>query len=376
MSLVAHELEHVLEAIPGVNFAERRKSRFRCVEAFGGFETQAAIDMGNRVRRELAGEVAPRRPALIHTQSPTGTALAPEQHVDSRAVVRAWDALTSVDGALTPARPISVRRPGSGPGATASLRMLMQHRHLFWALTHHRIRVRYKQSLLGLAWAVLQPVALMMIFTLAFGRIARVPSEGIPYPLFAFSGLLVWSFLSTGLSSAVNSLVAHAQLITKVYFPREILPLTYLAAALFDLCVGGIVLAGLMAYYGHPLSWTVIWAIPVIVVLTALIAAGAFLLSATQVRFRDVGIAVPLLLYLWLFATPVGYPLSSVPAAYRPWFLLNPMTGIVESFRGAIVHGVVPDPRLLIVPAIAAGILLPAAYLAFKRVETTMADVI
>jgi lipopolysaccharide transport system permease protein len=284
--------------------------------------------------------------------------------------------LTDLSAVLTPARPITVRRPGRGPGARASLRILRQHRHLFWALTQHRIRVRYKQSVLGFAWAVLQPVALMLIFTLAFGRIARMPSEGIPYPLFAFSGLLVWSFLSTGLSNAVNSLVSHAQLITKVYFPREILPLTYLAAALFDLCIGGAVLAGLLAYYGHPLTWTALYALPVIVLLTTLVAAGAFLLSATQVRFRDVGIAVPLLLYLWLFATPVGYPLSSVPAAYQSWFLLNPMTGIVESFRGAIVHGTAPDLQLLIVPTIAAAVLLPASYAVFKRVETTMADVI
>jgi lipopolysaccharide transport system permease protein len=253
---------------------------------------------------------------------------------------------------------------------------LLQYRHLFWALTQHRIRVRYKQSLLGFAWAVLQPLALMLIFTLAFGRIARVPSEGVPYPLFAFSGLLVWSFLSTGLSNAVNSLVAHAQLITKVYFPREILPLTYLAAALFDLCIGGLVLAALLAYYRHGLTWTALYALPVIVLLAGLVAAGGFLLSAIHVRYRDVGIAVPLILYLWLFATPVGYSLSSVPAAYRPWFLLNPMTGIVESFRGAILHGSAPDVRLLAVPLVAVVVLLPAAYAIFKRVETTMADVI
>jgi lipopolysaccharide transport system permease protein len=277
---------------------------------------------------------------------------------------------------LTPGRLATIRRPGRGPGARASLRILLQYKHLLWALTQHRIRVRYKQSVLGLAWAVLQPVALMLIFTLAFGRIARVPSEGVPYPLFVFSGLLVWSFLSTGLSNAVNSLVAHAQLITKVYFPREILPLTYLAAALFDLCIGGVVLAGLLAYYGHSLTWAAIYALPVIALLTALVAAGGFLLSATQVRYRDVGIAVPLFIYLWLFSTPVGYPLSSVPAAYRSWFLLNPMTGIVESFRGAILHGSAPDARLLAVPVLAAVIGLPAAYAVFKRVESTMADVI
>jgi lipopolysaccharide transport system permease protein len=279
-------------------------------------------------------------------------------------------------GLSAPVRLITVRRPGHGPGAWVALRTLSHHKDLFWTLTQHRIRVRYKQSALGLAWAVLQPLALMIIFTLAFGRIARVPSEGIPYPLFAFTGLLVWSFLSTAISNAVHSVVAHAQLITKVYFPREILPLTYVAAALFDLGVGGAVLAALLVYYGHPLSWGMLYAIPVIAILTALVAAGGFIVSATQVRFRDVGIAVPLILYLWLFATPVGYPLSSVPDAYRPWFLLNRMTGVVESFRGAVVHGAAPDPALLAVPALAAGVLLPLAYVMFKRVESTMADVI
>ena len=249
-----------------------------------------------------------------------------------------------------PPRTITVRRPGRGPGLVAGLKTLLHHKDLFWVLTHHRIRVRYKQSVLGIAWAVLQPLALMLIFTLAFGRIAKVPSEKVPYPLFVYSGLLIWSFLSTGLSNSAHSVVAHASLITKVYFPREILPLTYLAAAL--------------------------WALPVVVVLAAFATAGAFLLSALQVRFRDVGIAVPLLLYLWLFSTPIGYPLSSVPAAYRPWFLLNPMTGIVESFRRAIVHGMRPELDMLALPVLAAAVLLPISYVVFKRIESTMADVI
>jgi len=273
-------------------------------------------------------------------------------------------------------RPVTIRRPNVRARPKAVLNALFDHSDLFRALTAHRIRVRYKQSALGVCWAVLQPVALMLIFTLVFGRIARVPSEGIPYPLFAYSGLLVWSFLSTGLSNATHALVAHAQLITKVYFPREILPLTYVAAALFDLCVGTLVLGALLLYHGHPLTLSALYAVPVLVVLTALVTATAFLLSAIQVHFRDVGLAVPLIMYLWMFSTPVAYPLSSVPVAYRPWFLLNPMTGIVESFRRAVVHGAPPEPHVLAVPVIAATIMLPLAYAFFKRVETTMADVI
>jgi lipopolysaccharide transport system permease protein len=216
----------------------------------------------------------------------------------------------------------------------------------------------------------------MLIFTLAFGRIARMPSEGIPYPLFVYSGLLVWSFLSTGLSNATHAVVSHAQLITKVYFPREILPLTYVAAGLFDLCVGSLVLCGLLAYYNHTVTWTALYALPVLLLLTALVTAAGFVLAAAQVHFRDVGIAVPLLLYLWLFSTPIGYPLSAVPASYRAWFLLNPMTGIVEGFRDAILRGVAPDLRLLMVPAAITIVLLPIGYGLFKRVESTMADVV
>jgi lipopolysaccharide transport system permease protein len=291
--------------------------------------------------------------------SSSGTPLAPEQKVEP-----------------TDARPITVRRPPGSVAWTASARSLWEHRDLFWALTRHRVRVRYKQSLLGLAWAVLQPLALMLIFTLAFGRIARMPSEGIPYPLFVYSGLLTWSFLSTGLSNATNAVVSHAQLITKVYFPREILPLTYVAAGLFDLAIGFLVLAGLLAYFDYSLTWSAIFALPVLLLLTLLVTGAGFLLAAAQVHFRDVGIAVPLLIYLWLFSTPIGYPLSSVPEQYRFWFLLNPMTGIVEGFRDAVLRGVMPDAQLLVVPAAVAVVLLPVAYGLFKRVESTMADVV
>jgi lipopolysaccharide transport system permease protein len=287
--------------------------------------------------------------------------------------------LGSRPGALpgtTAPRPITVRRPNDRPTAAAEIRVLYRYGDLFRALTAHRIRVRYKQSVLGVCWAVLQPLALMLIFTLVFGRIARVPSEGIPYPLFAFSGLLVWSFLATGLSNATHALVAHAQLITKVYFPREILPLTYVAAGLFDLCVGSVVLGALLVYHGHPLTWHALYALPVLLVLSALVTVGAFVLSAVQVRYRDVGIAVPLILYLWMFATPIAYPLSAVPDKYRIWFLLNPMTGVVESFRRAVVHGTPPDPLVFGVPVLAAAILLPVSYVFFKRIEATMADVI
>lgn len=268
-----------------------------------------------------------------------------------------------------------VRRPGHGPGPAEAFRILLSQFDLFWTLTAHRIRVRYKQSMLGWAWAALQPIALMLIFTLVFGRIARMPSDGVPYPVFAYTGLLLWSFLSTALSSGTHALVGHAQLITKVYFPREILPLTYVAAALFDLAVGAVVLAGLLAYLGHPVTWHALAALPAVVVLVTLVTGAAFLLSSVQVRFRDVGVAVPLVLYLWMFSTPIAYPLSAIPEPYRGLFLFNPMTGIVESVRAAVLQATV-SADLLAFPAAAAALLLPAAYVFFKRAERTLADVI
>lgn len=273
-------------------------------------------------------------------------------------------------------RPVTVRRPNRRQGIAADLRALAGHFDLFRTLTAHRIRVRYKQSVLGVCWALLQPVGLMLIFTLVFGRIARVPSEGIPYSLFVYSGLVLWSFFATAVGSATHALVAHGQLITKVYFPREILPLTYVAAALFDLCIGGALLGALLAYHGRTPGWSIVFALPAVITVAALVTATALLLSAVQVRFRDVGLAVPLLLYLWMFSTPIAYPLSGVPSAYRPWFMLNPLTGLVESFRGAVVHGAVPDLQMLVVPVFTAAVLLPLSYVLFKRVEATMADVI
>jgi lipopolysaccharide transport system permease protein len=217
--------------------------------------------------------------------------------------------------AIVDVRPVVVRRAGAPTWRpVGNIRELAQYADLFRTVTEHRIRVRYKQSILGLAWAIVQPLAMMLIFTLVFGRITRVPTEGVPYALFAFSGLVLWSFVSTSLNNATHALVSHAQLITKVYFPREILPLSYVAAALFDLMVAMVVLGGLLLWYGRPVDARLLLTIPVIAAAALLVTALALLVSALLVRFRDVGLAVPLLLYLWMFSTPSAYPLSSIPA--------------------------------------------------------------
>jgi len=256
------------------------------------------------------------------------------------------------------------------------LARLGEYSDLLYTLSAHRISVRYKQTSLGFAWALLQPVLMMVIFTAVFSVLAKMPSEGTPYALFAYTALLPWTFFNTAVATGTNSLVTHTQLITKVYFPREILPITYLIAALFDFAVGFLVLLGLMAWYHVPLSAQVFNLIPVVGLLSAWVLAVCLILAAVQVRFRDIGVALPVLLQVLMFASPIIYPLSVVPAAWRDWYLLNPMAGIVSSFRDILLRQSAPDSHPLAIAALVTAIVLPIAYLFFKRAEATMADVI
>jgi len=257
-----------------------------------------------------------------------------------------------------------------------AMRELFEYRDLLYTLSVHRLKVRYKQSVLGPTWAILQPLLLMLIFTVVFSRIVRLPSDGIPYALFAYSALLPWTYFSSSLSSATNSLVSHFSLVTKVYFPREILPLTYVIAGLIDFLLASLVLGALLVYYHVSLTVHAFMAIPTIAVLTVFTVAMSFVLSTIQVRYRDVGVAMPLILQLWMFATPIVYPLSVVPNRWRGLYELNPMVGIVESLRRVIVQGLPPDFHALGVSAAVSAILLPIAFLYFKRAEATVADII
>lgn len=274
-------------------------------------------------------------------------------------------------------RPIVIR-PVSGAWLRLDqhLAALGEYVDLLRTLSRHRLRVRYKQTALGFAWAVLQPLLMMVIFTAVFSVLARMPSDGHPYALFAYAALLPWTFFATAVSNATGSLVTHTQLVTKVYFPREILPLTYVVAGLFDFAIGFVVLLGLMAWFDVPLTVHALNLIPIVFLLAAWILAVALVLSALQVRFRDVGVALPVLLQVWMFASPVIYPLSVVPDAWRGWYLLNPMAGIVASCRDVLLEGTPPAPVPLAMALIVTAAVLPAAYLFFKHAEATMADVI
>jgi homopolymeric O-antigen transport system permease protein len=276
----------------------------------------------------------------------------------------------------TARRPTVIRPPALSLNFLGDLVKLWTYRDLLYTLSVHRIKVRYKQSLLGISWAILQPLSLMLIYTVIFSLIAKMPSDGAPYAIFAYAALLPWTAFSTSLTNATNSLVSHSHLVTKVYFPREILPLTYVVAAVFDFLIASSVFLGLMIYYRLPLTLNAIFAVPIILVLLVFAAATALLFSATQVRFRDIGVAMPLLLQLWMFATPVVYPLSAVPERLLPIYLLNPMAGLIESFRQAVLYGAVPNLRLLGLAALISTLLLVASYIYFKRVEATVADII
>jgi homopolymeric O-antigen transport system permease protein len=256
------------------------------------------------------------------------------------------------------------------------IRKLSQYRDLLYTLSVHRIKVRYKQSVLGTAWAILQPLSLMVIYTVIFSFIARMPSDGAPYAIFAYAALLPWTCFSNALTNATNSLVNHSHLVTKVYFPREILPLTYVIAAIFDFLIASTVFIGLMIYYHVPLTLHALYALPIVTVLMVFTTAMALLFSATQVRFRDIGVAMPLLLQLWMFATPVVYPLSAVPKRLLPIYTLNPMVGLIENFRQVMLYGANPNLRLLGIAALISILLLVAFYIYFKRVEATVADII
>ncbi|HYW50587.1 MAG TPA: ABC transporter permease, partial [Gemmatimonadaceae bacterium] len=249
---------------------------------------------------------------------------------------------------------IVIRAPAFTPLAIfGQLARLWRYRDLLVTLTAHRMNVRYKQSALGMAWAVVQPLALMLIYTLIFSNIARMPSDGAPYAVFAFTALLAWTTFSTALGNATNGLTGHAGLITKVYFPREILPLSYIIAALADFAIASVVLAALLLYYRIGLTLQVLWAVPIVAVMMLFALAVSLFLSALQVRFRDVGVGLPLLLQIWMFATPVIYPLAVVMQSrrlsdgFKFAYSLNPMVGIIENFRRVVLQGTGPDFRSL-----------------------------
>ena len=252
---------------------------------------------------------------------------------------------------------------------------LWAYRELVYFLAWRDVKVRYKQTALGVAWAVLQPFMTMVVFSIFFGALAKMPSDGVPYPLFTFAALVPWTFFSNALSSAAGSLVNNATLISRVYFPRLAVPLAGVAAAAVDLACALAVFAVIAVYFSHAPGHVVL--LPLLVGLAGVVALGAGIwLAALNARFRDVRYVVPYLLQFWLFVTPVAYPTSLVPVPWRTLYALNPMVGVVDGFRSVLLGQPSVPIEHIAWAAIVAVAMLGGGVVYFRRVERTLADVV
>jgi len=257
-----------------------------------------------------------------------------------------------------------------------NLRDLWRHWELLYFFAWRDIKVRYKQTVFGVAWAVLQPFLTMVVFSAVFGHVAKIPSDGVPYPVFAFAALVPWTFFSNALTLGSTSIVQAPDLITKVYFPRLLIPAASVLGGLFDLLIAMVVLFGMTFYYGMVPGWEAVVLLPLLLLAIASALGATLWLSALNVKYRDVRYAVPFLASIWLFATPVVYPSSLLSEPWQTLIGLNPMAGVVEGFRWALL-GTEPAPGPLVLVSIAAGLVFALSGLYFfRRSEDGFADVI
>ena len=261
--------------------------------------------------------------------------------------------------------------------AALNLRDLWVYRELVFFMVWRDVKVKYKQTMLGMAWAVIQPVMTMLVFTFLFGKVAKLPTDGIPYPVFSFTALLPWGLFVTALNQGSRSLVAHNNMVTKIYFPRLILPMSSVFAGLVDFAIAFVILVGLMFYYKVTPAWNLIWTLPLFLLLAVITALGVALwLSAINVKYRDVNQALPFLTQFWLFATPVAYSSSVISDQWQLLYSLNPMAGVVNGFRWAMLgSGSGPDAALWVSVAISVLILVSGLFY-FRSTERTFADTI
>jgi lipopolysaccharide transport system permease protein len=278
---------------------------------------------------------------------------------------------------LLPDKPlITIERSKSR--AALNLRELWSYRELLYFLTLRDLKVRYKQTALGVLWVILQPLLTMLVFTILFGRLAGFDQRtgGIPYPIFTFSGLLLWTFFATAITNSGNSLVGSAHLITKIYFPRMLIPAAVVMAGLVDFSISFAILAVMMLYYGVALTWGLLL-LPALVILVTLLALGVgMLLSALNVKYRDIRQALPFMVQIWMFLSPVIYPATMVQGKWRWVLALNPMTGIIEGFRAALFGRTQVEWNVLAVSGAVTVILFSYSLFAFRRMEKSFADVV
>jgi lipopolysaccharide transport system permease protein len=276
-------------------------------------------------------------------------------------------------GPLAHSESLTIQPPGSWHAV--DLRELWRYRELIYFLLWRDLKVRYKQTAIGASWAVLQPFVTMVVFSVVFGSLVSVPSEGVPYPVFSYSALVPWTFFATAVARAGNSLIQDPNLISKVYFPRMVLPLAAVSALLLDFVIAFTVLVGVMLYYGL-LPGLPVLAVPLLLLLVYFTSLGiGFWVSAANVKYRDINYVIPFLTQFLLFLSPVVYPTALVPAGWRPFYSLNPMVGVVEGFRWALL-GTPIDITTILVSTVTAVVLCAGGLLYFRRMEREFADVV
>ena len=273
------------------------------------------------------------------------------------------------------AMPVIYLKPTKG-WLSIDFNELWRYRELIYFLTWRDIKVRYKQAVLGIAWALLQPLLTVLIFTVVFGILLETPSQGLPYPLFAISALLPWQLFANALQRSSISLVGNANLITKIYFPRLAIPLSSVMAALVDFGVSFFVLIGMMVYYRYMPGWNILW-LPVIILFALLTALAVGLwLSAINVQYRDVQHMVPFIVQVWMYASPIVYPIEIIPEGiWRTLYGLNPMVGVIQSYRWALLGGDQPDATMMVSIVVVLILLVSGVYY-FRRMEKTFADIV
>jgi lipopolysaccharide transport system permease protein len=294
-----------------------------------------------------------------------------------RQVAKSEAKLPEISAASMPSTAVpGIRLQPSSGWVSLDLHELWRYRELIYFFVWRDIKVRYKQTILGLSWAIIQPFFTMVIFSLFFGRLAKVPSDGLPYPIFSYAALVPWTFFANAVTQAANSLVVNANMVKKIYFPRLTMPTATVLAGIVDFTLAFIVLLGMMIYYQLTPTVNILW-LPFFLLLALVTSLGVGLwLSALNVQFRDIRYAVPFIIQAWLFATPIAYPSSLLPEFWRPFYGINPMVGVVEGFRWALLGtDTAPGPMVAVSALVAFVILVSGAY-HFRRMEKTFADVI
>lgn len=255
-----------------------------------------------------------------------------------------------------------------------NLKDLWLYRELLYFLTWREIKVRYKQTILGFAWAIIQPFMMMIVFTLFFGNLAKIPSEGIPYPLFNYAALLPWTLFAEGLTRSSSSLVQDANLVRKIYFPRLVMPISGVLSPIVDFAIAFIILIGMMFYYGYYPTVNIIWMLGFIVLAVATALGAGLWLSAMNIKYRDIRYVIPFLIQIWMFASPVVYSSSALPEKYRLIYALNPMSGVIEGFRWSLL-GTQPPGAMAAVGIVIVTVLIVSGVFYFRRSEKSFADV-